>query len=1029
MEWIRVFKQSAPYLAVVLLALLMMVVLGYFSASGIMRKQLVENSEVSLHVAEENIKIGFAQSSLMLNNAFHRIRGMIGKGASQQEIWSYLRDTNNWVSRLEGYLGFYGIYGYIRGEYFDIQGNPPDGNYNPRLTPWLQTAESGGGQDVGYTWPYWNGDIRKTVLSMTKNIYSLDGEYYGVIVLDMDIAWLNNYLRSRTTVRGSSGMVINQDMRIIAHSEDKYAALDIRELGGGFVSLADTLLYGEDINSERIINTEGRPVIVITLRMFNGWYVIQLMPEHVYFQDLYKIAINLSFLATVLALLLGAIMIRINARSIQADEENRSKSDFLANMSHEIRTPLNAIIGMSELAIQDTAAPALPEYLANIRQAGSNLLSIINDILDLSKIESGGFQLVIISYRFSSLLNNVINVIRVRFQEKPILFLTNVDARIPNDLLGDEVRVRQILLNVLSNAVKYTEEGYIKLTVTGTLTDVNRITLQFEVADSGIGIKEADVGELFGNFTRLDLERNRGIEGTGLGLAITKRLCYEMGGDITVSSVYGKGSTFTITIPQEYTVATEVAVVENPQEKDVVLYDERSLYADSVTATLENLGIAVTRMEDAEEFLTALGTGRYPFAFVSSGLMERALALVRETKERRTSLALLADLEETSSFQGIPVILMPAYAVPVANLLNGVRTEQGGRKSSVHFTAPDIKVLIVDDIITNLKVAQGLLSVYRMQVDICDNGSHSITMVQAKRYDMVFMDHMMPGMDGIEAMTRIRALEGEGEYFKRLPIIALTANALSGMQEMFLSKGFNDYLAKPIEITKLNALIERWVPQEKRRLVSEAEVVPESAPVMGLEIEGLDTEKGLAMTGGTEAAYREVLERYCRDVEERLPALRGLPSLEDMPSFVIQVHALKSASASIGAEALSTKAQLLENAGRADDLGVIAEHLPVFRQNISTLATRIRAALHLDEKPEEEPDKTASALNKETVLRLRSALDQRDIWNVELLLNELSAGLLNHEKQILSKISGSVLVSEFEEAIALLDGLLDAGDA
>ncbi|MDR0758910.1 MAG: histidine kinase, partial [Treponema sp.] len=404
-----------------------------------------------------------------------------------------------------------------------------------------------------------------------------------------------------------------------------------------------------------------------------------------------------------------------------AEAASRSKSDFLARMSHEIRTPLNAVIGMSELALQDSSGPALPEYLANIRQAGSNLLSIINDVLDLSKIEAGGFQLTIIPYWLSSLINNVINVIRVRFHEKPVLFLANVDAQIPNNLLGDEVRIRQILFNVLNNAVKYTEEGFIKLTVTGTFEENHTIALKFEVADSGIGIRKTDMKELFGNFTRLDLERNRAIEGTGLGLAITKRLCHEMGGEITVSSEYGKGSTFTVRLPQEYTAEDPVAVVENPGRKPVLFYDERPLYADSVCATLANLGVSVSRQDEGEAFLAALGTGSYPFAFVSSGLVERAVAAAGE-REGGTRLVLLADLEETASFQGIPVILMPAYAVPVANLLNGVRVEQGGRKSLVRFTAPGVRVLIVDDIMTNLKVAQGLLSAYRMQVDICDNG-------------------------------------------------------------------------------------------------------------------------------------------------------------------------------------------------------------------------------------------------------------------------------------------------------------------
>jgi CheY-like chemotaxis protein len=414
----------------------------------------------------------------------------------------------------------------------------------------------------------------------------------------------------------------------------------------------------------------------------------------------------------------------------------------------------------------------------------------------------------------------------------------------------------------------------------------------------------------------------------------------------------------------------------------------------------------------------------FPFAFVSPGIVERALALAGG-KKSQTNLVLLADLEEVSSFQGIPAILMPAYALPVANLLNGVKASRGGRKSLVHFTAPDVRVLIVDDIMTNLKVAQGLLSAYRMQVDICDNGRGAIAMVRVNRYDLIFMDHMMPGMDGIEAMGHIRGLEGE--YFVQVPIIALTANALPGMQEMFLSKGFNDYLAKPIEISKLNALMEKWIPQGKRRRFGEGEALPGPARLIAFEIEGLNMEKGLAMTGDAEASYREVLDRYCQDVEERMSFLRVPSSPEETRSFVIHTHALKSASASIGADTLSATALLLEDAGRAGDTGLIAAHLPSFREGLSTLTARIKSALQTEKEAAGGSARIPMPLDRETLFRLRTALDQLDTANVNLIVKVMLAGeFREHEKQILSKVSMCVLLSEFEEAITLLDSLLGA---
>jgi signal transduction histidine kinase/CheY-like chemotaxis protein/HPt (histidine-containing phosphotransfer) domain-containing protein len=675
-----------------------------------------------------------------------------------------------------------------------------------------------------------------------------------------------------------------------------------------------------------------------------------------------KVVTDLVLLGILLALFLGAIIIRMSAKNIRADKENKYKSDFLATMSHEIRTPLNAIIGMSELALRETpASTSLSESLISISQAGSNLLSIINDVLDMSKIESGNFKLTLAQYSFSSLIENVINVIRVRFYNKSIQFFVNIDSRIPNELTGDEVRIRQILFNLLTNAVKYTINGFVRFTVTGDRMDDHMISLRFEVSDTGIGIKKEDTQKLFGGFTRLDVQRNSNIEGTGLGLAITKRLCAEMGGDITVSSEYGKGSSFTVVIPQKYSEGAQLAMVNNPDAKGVILYSEYPLFVDSVSDTLRNLGVPVVDSDSPDHFLRELETGRHAFAFIPVGILNRAVALVQGL-QLNTTLVLTIAPEENMPFSNLPVIPMPVYATPVANLLNGLRQDRKEKKTTLGFTAPDAQILIVDDISTNLKIATGLLAPYQMKVDTCTNGDISVEMVKNKRYDIVFMDHLMPGTDGIEATARIRALE-EG-YFEQVPIVALTASALAGMREMFLSKGFSDYLAKPIEPDKLNALVNKWLPSNKRRLSNTP--VSGSPPQTVMEhlrsVGGLDVEKGIIMCGGVEAHYRNVLAQYCRDAKKILPTLRetlkntadmknpegthaGASPLPWLQSFVIHVHALKSASASIGAEALSNDAKLLEKAGREGDLELIETHLEAFIQRFTEMVVRINGIL------------------------------------------------------------------------------------
>jgi CheY-like chemotaxis protein len=342
------------------------------------------------------------------------------------------------------------------------------------------------------------------------------------------------------------------------------------------------------------------------------------------------------------------------------------------------------------------------------------------------------------------------------------------------------------------------------------------------------------------------------------------------------------------------------------------------------------------------------------------GILNRAAALVQHL-QLGTTMVLMISPEENMPFSNLPVLSMPVYATPVANLLNGIRQNRKKKQIKLGFTAPDARVLIVDDINTNLKVAAGLLAPYRMQVDTCNSGDASVEMVRSKPYDMVFMDHMMPGTDGIEATARIRAL---GEDFGKVPIIALTANALAGMREMFLGKGFSDYLAKPIDPTKLNALVNKWIPGGKRRLshAPASAGAPQTVMERLRSVEGLDVEKGTIMCGGVEAHYRNCLAQYCRDAEKFLPPMRetleniagarepegarsGASPLPWVQSFVIEVHALKSASASIGAESLSNDAMLLEKAGREGDLELIETHLEAFIRRFSELVARVSEIL------------------------------------------------------------------------------------
>ena len=390
-----------------------------------------------------------------------------------------------------------------------------------------------------------------------------------------------------------------------------------------------------------------------------------------------------------------------------AEEANRAKSNFLANMSHEIRTPMNAIIGMSEIILQEGAIPEKAiAQVKDIQNAGQNLLGIVNDILDISKVEAGKYELVVDEYDVPSLIHDVSNIIGVRLQESNTAFVIEADPTLPARLLGDVNRVRQILLNILGNAVKFTRKGSISLNISWN-HDRQSPNLLIDVKDTGIGIKPEDIDRIFGEFNQVDTRRNRNIQGTGLGLAISKHLAELMGGDITVESVYTEGSTFHICLCQGINEYVEIG---------------------------ENLAKAL--------------------------------------KEKRYKAEIM---EQKSDI------------VP----------------------RPNARVLIVDDTRINLTIAKGLMAKYEMQIDLAISGKQAIEMVKRKDYDIIFMDHMMPEMDGVEATKEIRKL---GEKYENIPIIALTANAINDAKEMFSSEGLQDFVAKPIDVKVLDEIIERWIP-------------------------------------------------------------------------------------------------------------------------------------------------------------------------------------------------------------------------
>jgi signal transduction histidine kinase/CheY-like chemotaxis protein/HPt (histidine-containing phosphotransfer) domain-containing protein len=719
-----------------------------------------------------------------------------------------------------------------------------------------------------------------------------------------------------------------------------------------------------------------------------------------------------------------------------AKQASKAKSAFLANTSHEIRTPMNAILGMAELILREELSQTIFGYTMNIKQAGNNLMAIINDVLDFSKIESGKLDIVSASYLLSSMLNDVISVIRMKVMEKPIELLIYMDGNMPNNLYGDVIRIRQVLMNLLSNAVKYTQRGFITLRIGGTRLNEESFELSISIIDTGIGIKEEDYPKLFGDFVQVDTTRNRGIEGTGLGLAISRNLCNLMGGDITFSSVYGTGSTFTMTIVQKITGKEVLARVEEPKTKPVLLYEIHEEIAQTLCYAFDNLGVPCTWVKMQSKFYEALLEDHYAYIFTGYPTLEGVLQVVEKMK-LIVKVVVMAEYGTQVRGANVAILPQPVHAMSIADMLNNVSEYVGHEENpdAIRFMAPRARVLIVDDINTNLIVARGLMLPFRMQMDVCQSGQLAITMVQKNRYDIVFMDHMMPEMDGIEATARIRALESPDGYYRDLPIIALTANAVSGMKDMFIQHGMNDFLAKPIEIGKLNTILDKWLPDKKKEayvenLLSESSIEVfadlEEVSEEPFSIDGIDVKTGLSMTGGTMDFYLESLRSYVKDGREKVVQIGEVLRNGDSALYTTYVHALKSASASIGAIDVSESAKKLEMAGKNQDMDYINAKNDGFVADLESILANIAAFLKVrDGKSAAVLDEGSPEDLRNDLAALREALDAMDIQKSDQLIKQIAsrkwdAGLAGR----IQDLSQYVLFSDFDEAIELIDNLL-----
>ena len=838
---IKVMPSRPLYIQLIftILAFAAMVFLSYLFMRDIVHDNLARNAQSVFNFAENQLEAELLEPRIMLSGYSQTIRSMLLRGDNLEDVKGYTRDIAEYIHSMGSrVLSSINIYGY-----FEAFGKPEFVGHNglpatfiPFERPWFILATENCGETIE-TPPYWSELTENVVIAFARCIHDEADNRLAIVCLTVNIEDVCESIVNIALDQGGYGMVLSQDLTIIAHLNENFIGKNLYDGDMPLSIYADDIARGVDISERPLISWTNEETVVFIRRLNNGWYLVLLTPEGPFYESLSNMASTIITLGVVFTVILTMILIRIDAARTKSDKESRHKSAFLANMSHEIRTPMNAIIGMTTIGKSTSNVERKDHCLKKIEDASNHLLGVINDILDMSKIEANKFDLSPVEFNFEKMLVRIVNVVNFRVDEKNQKLSVHIDSKIPKNLIGDDQRLAQVITNLLSNAIKFTpENGKINLDTRFVDEESGLCTIEFSVTDNGIGMNYEQQKRIFTSFEQAESSTTRKYGCTGLGLPISKSIVELMGGVIWIDSEVGKGSTFSFIVKMLRGVSCHYGLLS----PDVNLDNARILVVDDDSGILEyfmeitkEFGVNCDTAVSGEEALRLVEKkGSYHIYFIDWKMPEMdGIQLTSKLKERHGSSAksvvIMITAAEWTSVEnearsaGVDKFLSkPLFPSGIANAINeslGIdytKVDEALNENNIDGIYKGWSILIAEDVEINREIVMTLLEPTGIEIDFAENGKEALRKFSEspEKYDLIFMDIQMPEMDGYETTRRIRALNTPQSKLVR--IIAMTANVFREDIERCFEVGMDNHISKPIDFNEILEKLNLYLPKE-----------------------------------------------------------------------------------------------------------------------------------------------------------------------------------------------------------------------